>query len=51
MEKNKSNPDYFTEVQESSNKERHEGVDTTFMQIQVKETVRWWSKVWTIKRM
>lgn len=30
MEKNKSNPDYFTEVQESSNKERHEGVDYDF---------------------
>ena len=30
MEKNKSNPDYFAEVQESSNKERHEGVDFDF---------------------
>jgi hypothetical protein len=30
MEKNKSNPDYFAEVQESSNKERHEGVDYDF---------------------
>lgn len=30
MEKNKSNPDYFTEVVESSNKERHEGVDFDF---------------------
>lgn len=30
MEKKKSNPDYFTEVVESSNKERHEGVDFDF---------------------
>jgi hypothetical protein len=30
MEKNKSNPDYFAEVQESSNRERHEGVDYDF---------------------
>ena len=30
MEKNKSNPDYFSEVVESSNKERHEGVDYDF---------------------
>jgi len=30
MEKKKSNPDYFAEVQESSNKERHEGVDFDF---------------------
>ena len=34
MEKNKSNPDYFSEVVESSNKERHEGVDyDIFLQI------------------
>jgi hypothetical protein len=30
MEKNKSNPDYFSEVVETSNKERHEGVDYDF---------------------
>lgn len=30
MEKNKSNPDYFAEVVETSNKERHEGVDYDF---------------------
>jgi len=30
MEKKKSNPDYFTEVVESSNRERHEGVDFDF---------------------
>lgn len=30
MEKHKSNPDYFAEVQESSNRERHEGVDYDF---------------------
>ena len=30
MEKKKSNPDYFTEVVESTNKERHEGVDFDF---------------------
>ena len=30
MEKKKSNPEYFTEVVESSNKERHEGVDFDF---------------------
>jgi len=30
MEKKKSNPDYFAEVVESSNKERHEGVDFDF---------------------
>jgi len=30
MEKNKSKPEYFTEVVESSNKERHEGVDFDF---------------------
>ena len=30
MEKNKSNPDYFTEVVETSNRERHEGVDYDF---------------------
>lgn len=30
MEKNKSNPDYFAEVVETRNKERHEGVDFDF---------------------
>ena len=30
MEKKKSNPDYFTEIVESSSKERHEGVDFDF---------------------
>ena len=30
MEKKKSNPDYFAETVESSNKERHEGVDFDF---------------------
>jgi hypothetical protein len=30
MEKNKSNPDYFAEVVETSNRERHEGVDYDF---------------------
>ncbi len=30
MEKKKSNPDYFAEVVESTNKERHEGVDFDF---------------------
>tara|TARA_Y100001958_G_scaffold106429_1_gene74480 strand:- start:102 stop:1394 length:1293 start_codon:yes stop_codon:yes gene_type:complete len=30
MEKNKTNPDYFAEVHESSNRERHEGVDFDF---------------------